>query len=122
LGAAAHSYWNGARFANVAQVPDYLTAIADRKSPVAFCEQIGHTTEIAETLMLRLRLAEGIAFEDFSRRFGSRLEDDFSSTIVELVDLGLLARTEGRITLTSRGRLLGNEVFRRFLPVQGGNA
>jgi oxygen-independent coproporphyrinogen-3 oxidase len=31
--------------------------------------------------------------------------------------LGLLEMNDGRIRLTRRGRLLGNEVFYRFLPV-----
>jgi oxygen-independent coproporphyrinogen-3 oxidase len=76
--------------------------------------------EMQETLMLGLRLTqEGVSAEAFGRRFGQDLVAVFGREIHELVGLGLLewARTQTAETLrlTRRGRLLGNQVFMRFV-------
>jgi oxygen-independent coproporphyrinogen-3 oxidase len=40
----------------------------------------------------------------------------YGPAVAELTALGLLERVNGRLRLTSKGRLLGNEAFVRFLP------
>ena len=42
--------------------------------------------------------------------------EKFAHIIVEMSNLGLLEIGESSIRLSRRGRLLGNEVFQRFLP------
>jgi oxygen-independent coproporphyrinogen-3 oxidase len=64
-----------------------------------------------EAHFLGLRLNEGIDAEAIAREYGT----DFRGTIVELIEIGLLERREGRVRLTARGRLLSNEIFQRFL-------
>ena len=82
--------------------------------------------EMQETMMLGLRLTqEGVSAEAFRRRFGQDLMAVFGKEINELVGLGLLewvtrpspARERGgfEVRLTRRGRLLGNQVFMRFV-------
>jgi oxygen-independent coproporphyrinogen-3 oxidase len=74
---------------------------------------------MAETMMLGLRLTqEGVAQADFRRRFGLALQEVYGDVIDELVATGLLAWDQVRLRLTARGRLLGNQVFGRFLPGQ----
>lgn len=72
--------------------------------------------EMAEALFMGLRLSEGVEFEGFRRRFGRDLSSLYGPEIRELVALGLLDVNGKGIRLTPRGRLLGNEVFERFLP------
>jgi oxygen-independent coproporphyrinogen-3 oxidase len=71
-----------------------------------------------------LRLVEaGIAESDFRLRFGSGLLDVFPKEIEELLQAGLLEKikisevseTSEIYRLTRRGRLLGNQVFLRFV-------
>jgi len=71
---------------------------------------------MAETLFLGLRLSEGVEFERFQHRFGRDLSSLYGPEIRELVAGGLLEVNGRGIRLTPRGRLLGNEVFERFLP------
>ena len=67
-------------------------------------------------MMLGLRLVEeGVRFADFAARFGKELREVYGPQIGELVELGLLEVYEQGIRLTPRGRLLGNEVFERFI-------
>lgn len=116
LGAAAHSYLRGRRFANTRDVAAYLKAASTGQSAEAFSEELGRELEMGETMMLGLRLAEGVTRERFQRRFGCSLDERYGRVIEELCKAGLLVATTEGIALTSRGRLLGNEAFRRFLP------
>jgi oxygen-independent coproporphyrinogen-3 oxidase len=63
-----------------------------------------------------LRLVQaGVSDEDFKSRFGRRLMDVYPGEIHELVNAGLLEWNKDSIRLTRRGRLLGNQVFMRFV-------
>ncbi|PKH47550.1 coproporphyrinogen III oxidase [Dehalococcoides mccartyi] len=72
--------------------------------------------QLAETIILGLRLDKGVSAEDIEARFGTCVMDMYYSQIQECVELGLLEEHDGCIRLTPRGRLLSNEVFWRFLP------
>jgi len=39
----------------------------------------------------------------------------FGAELVDLADLGLIERDERGVRLTSRGRMIGNRVFERFV-------
>jgi len=56
-----------------------------------------------------------VAEADFKSRFGSGLMDVYPAEIEELIQFGLLEREGESIKLTKRGRLLGNQVFMRFV-------
>ena len=82
-----------------------------------FAEQIDDRLAIGETMMLGLRLVrEGVAYDRFLQRHGTTLLDLFSADIQELVALGLLEVLPDRVRLTHHARLVGNQVFARFLP------
>ena len=74
--------------------------------------------EMQETMMTGLRLTrEGVSVPDFNTRFGHDLMDVFGREVNDLLRLGLLEWTQaGQILrLTVRGRLVGNQVFMRFV-------
>lgn len=116
VGAGAHSSFGGFRYANVCAPLGYVARARADESVVEECERINPELEMGETMMLGLRLAEGIDVSRFQQRFGCSPRDVYGSTLIELEGLGLLALDDGRIRLTMRGRFLGNEVFCRFLP------
>ena len=68
---------------------------------------------MADTAILGLRLNEGVGVDAFSRRFGRAMEDVFGPVLAEATAWGLLERENGRLRLTTQGRLLANEVFVR---------
>ena len=72
---------------------------------------------MADTLILGLRLIEGVALAEFSRRHGCDVHDVYGEVIAEFVGYGLLEETATNLRLTRRGRLLSNELFQRLLPV-----
>ena len=136
VGPGAHSYLQGHRFANLRSPRMYIermeeaslqSSIAGQSRPgtiksvpvVEHFEEIGQDLEMSETLMMGLRLDEGIVKQDFADRFGLQLSEKYGQTIADLDSLGLLDTSLGRLRLTSRGRLLGNEVFERFVQPAG---
>ena len=140
LGAGAHSCLGGFRFANVRDPREYVRLVkegaelqraADGLASSSFAslrtslagllhvvlaEEVSTARAMAETAVLGLRLVEGLSLAEFRRRFGAELMSAYGPQVEELETLGLLERANGCLRLTPRGRLLGNEVFERFLP------
>jgi oxygen-independent coproporphyrinogen-3 oxidase len=137
VGPGAHSYLGGCRFGLVTAPVEYIqrvkqwaaagpqgaghlgAAALQRAPTVATLEAVDLTLEMAETLMLGLRLEEGVGFREFRERFRCDLSQVYGAVIEEVMALELAeVRGEGearRLGLTPRGQLLGNQVFLRFL-------
>lgn len=115
IGAGAHSWLDGKRWANLPHPEDYIKALGRGETPTSECEQIEPATEMGETMMLWLRLAEGADALRFRERFSVELEAVFGQALAELRELGLLEWDGCTARLTPRGRLLGNEVFLHFI-------
>ena len=137
VGPGAHSFLGGHRFRVIDSPTEYIARVRswgegarrpssgldagslERIPQVAEVETISRSLEMAETAMLTLRLREGLALPAFRARFGQDFRDVFGDVVAETTELGLLevAGGEGEETarLTARGRLLGNQVFWRFL-------
>ncbi len=125
LGAAAHSFRHVHRWWNVSHPERYIARLKGaRRRPSSWesparagGEVISRDLAMAEMVMLGLRLVEeGVELSDFAQRFNQPLEEVYGAEIEALVQIGLLEITPDCLRLTPRGRLLGNEVFQRFLP------
>ena len=120
LGAGAHSSFGGKRFWNAAHPREYTRLIEAGQSAVAGSEDIGRALEMGETMMLGLRLTEGVSLASFETRFGVKMTDVYSGELDELGEQGLVVVDEAGVRLTRRGWLLGNRVFGVFLPDESG--
>jgi len=76
---------------------------------------VDRSAALEEAFFLGLRLNRGVDLNELIAEFGEDPVLDRSPVLTELSDLGLLQRDGSIIRLTSRGRLLSNEVFERFL-------
>jgi putative oxygen-independent coproporphyrinogen III oxidase len=72
-------------------------------------------TAFEESFFLGLRLNQGVCLPDISRRFGAATIKHFDGVFDDLMEAALLELDGDQVRLTSRGRLLSNEVFARFL-------
>ena len=134
FGAGGHGYATGMRYANILGIQPYIDRLSQEKNQLSFPlspavvskEIVGSEQEMQEHLLMGLRLTnEGVSAEAFHTRFGRSLENVFSKEIDELIGLGLLewadkktsevSKTSEVLRLTPRGRLLGNQVFLRFV-------
>ena len=95
-------------------LPGELRKMVD-DGPVDFVEETTPQLDLAETMMMGLRLDTGISEAVFKARFGRSLRDVFASEIDALRQEGLLDEDETGIRLSKAGKLLGNEVFGRFV-------
>jgi oxygen-independent coproporphyrinogen-3 oxidase len=117
VGAGAHSWQNARRWSNTAHPRDYVDQVLDGRHPLASEETISPRLEMGETMIMGLRLLdEGVHYGRFHGRFGVDPRALFSDELKGLVELGLLQTDGVGVRLSSRGRLLGNQVFVRFLP------
>jgi oxygen-independent coproporphyrinogen III oxidase len=130
LGAGAHGYANGYRYSNVLRIKTYIDRLTANSQPLKAAfpltpAAVNHhkqtlQDDISDYMINNLRLVEaGVAEADFRSRFGSGFLDVFPKEIEELIHLGLLEKktSDGSevFRLTKRGRLLGNQVFLRFV-------
>jgi oxygen-independent coproporphyrinogen-3 oxidase len=123
LGAGAHSFLNGVRFSTAllpnryAELVDESAAAADgTMRHVVGAEDVTPELAMADTMILGLRLVDGIDTRDFLRRHGRDLRDVYGPVLDEFAGYGLLEIADTHLRLTRRGRLLSNELFQRLLP------
>ncbi len=112
LGAAAHSHLHGRRWANLARIEDYLAALAAGDPPAASTEVLTEREELLETVMLGIRLREGLATALFPLRYGRSAEELFGGALTDLIARNLLAAEGGRLRLTDSGVFLADYVLR----------
>jgi oxygen-independent coproporphyrinogen-3 oxidase len=121
FGAGAHSHFAGRRFCSVAHPEEYVLRLENGLSPTANTALIGPEESMVETMILGLRLTEGVRFSDFRQRHGRDLHGQYTHALSELAGLGLVTGDDQAIRLTTRGRLLANQVFLRFWPGTAGS-
>jgi oxygen-independent coproporphyrinogen-3 oxidase len=129
LGAGAHSFLNGVRFSTVLLPNRYAELVDETVASraeggaamlhVHGAEQITPELSIADTLILGLRLTDGIDTGAFETRYGRSVDDLHGAVFEEFIGYGLLECTPTHLRLTARGRLLSNELFQRLLPEPG---
>ncbi|MFL2646739.1 MAG: radical SAM family heme chaperone HemW [Dehalococcoidia bacterium] len=127
IGAGAHSYFNGKRFANIDAPNRYIELVnnsytewENKKHIVMKQITSDETPDLAttqsDTAILGLRLIEGINFDDYKKRFDVDISQLYSDAISKHLKTGLLEKTETSLKLSSKGLLLANELFVDLLP------
>ena len=117
VGVAAHSFMKGHRLANTGNLDKYLAAFPYNTAAARDTdEEISPQLQLAETIILGLRLCDGLSLGGVLSRFGVDLLEYYQQPVAEMTKAGLLECADGQLRLTRRGRLLSNEVFWRFLP------
>ncbi len=115
LGAGAYSYWQGRRWGNTYQLEKYHDLIAIDELPEEEEEILDLRGQAGETMMLGLRLLEGVSLAEFRARFGISMWELWPEDIDGFLAQGLLELDRGRLRLSSRGLLLANQVLCAFV-------
>ncbi|MEI6775687.1 MAG: radical SAM family heme chaperone HemW [Chloroflexales bacterium] len=103
------------RYSDTITIDDYIATMGAGHRPLAETIPLSTADRRAETMMMGLRLNVGVGEDHFAARCGEALGDVYGPQITELISQGLIERTPGRVRLTPHGRMLGNQVFLRFL-------
>ena len=113
IGCAAAGHLRGVRWTNPKSIDGYL------KGEPAERTRIGPAEARFETVMLGLRLTEGVREADFIREHGMGFREAFGDGMDESVREGLLTLGGGAMRLTERGMDLQNRVLVRMMTDQG---
>lgn len=100
IGPSAVSYVGGRRQTNHADLAAYAGAVEAGRPAVAYEEHVTGRLLQAETLMLALRLREGVDRAAFARRFGVDPVEAFAEPIRRHQAIGMLDVTAARVRLT----------------------
>ncbi len=106
IGPAAHSFINGRRFYYPRDIGRFMEG----------CQTVpdGSGGDANEYIMLRLRLSEGIIFEEYKKRFGDFPKDKIKKAEL-LARHGLITLKKDGFCLTKKGFLLSNSVIGEFI-------
>lgn len=115
VGAAAHSFINGVRYANISLLPKYIEELSHNRLPVAKEHTVTKQELIQEFMFLGLRKIEGVSKQNFHQKFGKSIEKVYRDVLQELQDEKLLQIKGDNIFLTSKGLDFANRVFQAFL-------
>lgn len=115
FGAGSHSHLAGRRFHNLRRPEAYTSAILTRGEATAGEEAVPPAQQLAEALMLGLRLRDGVDLERLEAPFlplGARVD---RGRVDDLSRAGLLECTRNRVRLTPRGLLVADAVLVRLV-------
>lgn len=122
-GPAAHSYFGGTRFSLKRSLANYSKAleVKGKSIPASLLDEnykIDKKEEIAEYLMLRLRLSEGISASDFKSRFGGDFDAVFGKKLAPYIERGFMTHEGDRYAFTPQGMFVSNFILSRIIPFE----
>lgn len=104
-----------ARWENASALDEYMADVSSSRLPVRNMRDIEPDEELFETVMLGLRMAEGVDRAEFEKRHGTDIVTRYAPIIVELELDGMIVADETHVRLTERGMDFQNEVLVKFL-------
>jgi oxygen-independent coproporphyrinogen-3 oxidase len=115
VGAGAFSFIDSVRSSNEKDVSKYIDGINENKNVNSFRENLLINQFASETVIMSLRLRQGISNADFYERFGYTIEDQFGEQINRLSKDGLISYADERLKLTEKGLFVADTVMTEFI-------
>lgn len=130
LGPAAHSYFGGKRFSFKRDINLYIDSFNETKRPsetlIDEYVDIPPQARIAEYVMLRFRLREGVNLAKFKKRFGRSFESLYYEKMWPYVNSGHIEKTKTGYAFTPKGMYVSNYILSRMvgeeLVIPGSNS
>lgn len=115
FGAGASGYVNGERYNNVNPVNHYIKKIQNKERPILDSTFPTLSEQMEEEMFLGLRMNQGVNKSRFQQKFNTSIDNIFGTVINDLIERELIIEQEGYISMTERGKVIGNVVFESFL-------
>ena len=93
----------------------YINKIQNKERPVLDSVYPTESEQMEEEMFLGLRMNQGVSRKRFEQKFNKTIDDVYNDTIKDLKQRELINDTGGYISLTERGKVIGNLVFESFL-------
>jgi oxygen-independent coproporphyrinogen-3 oxidase len=115
VGSSAHSYYNGIRYKNEANVKKYIQNINNNKSSVVDKYKNTIEDDMEEFMFLGLREIHGISLEKFKNLFNRDIYSVYGDVINKYKKEKLIVENQGRMRLSSRGIEISNYILSDFI-------
>jgi oxygen-independent coproporphyrinogen-3 oxidase len=110
-GPSAHSHWNGKRFGNIADLSSWCGRMEQGVRPFDEVEILPPEDKARETLVMWLRMLDGVDEEAFENVTGFLLSELCGEAFRSLAEEDLLKILNGRWALSRRALFVCNSVF-----------
>jgi oxygen-independent coproporphyrinogen-3 oxidase len=118
IGVSAASFVGGVRSSNVRDLRAYLERVEGGGDAAVESERLGPRGVLGETVMLGLRLEEGVRWDDLAARSGLDARALLAPLVGRLSAGGLLAVDDGGFRLTEDGVPVADGIIAEFLDPQ----
>ncbi len=115
LGAAAHSYLEGRRYAAVADIVSYIDGMGQQREIWQLEEDPTRENAMEEFAFLALRTVTGLSRQAFVEKFQQPLDEVYGEAMANMAEQGLLTVDKQGCRLTEKGFKYGNVVFAEFI-------
>lgn len=115
FGAGASGYVEGVRYNNISDPSNYMNSVRLTGRAVESSESITGKELMGETVMLGLRMLDGLDLNLFESRFGVDIYDVYPEELNNLISRGLAEIVDRHLRLTRSGLFIANEVMAEFL-------
>lgn len=115
LGTSSTGYVQRQRYTNCSDLQRYIAAWEEGNPSYAGYERVSLEQEMDETMMVGMRLLEGVSEREFLQRYEVSYWDVYGDSITELIEKGLVEFSGGNLRVTEKGLLLENLVSGAFL-------
>lgn len=115
-GSAAHSYNGTSRQWNIADIKEYIKGIENGEHNCEI-EHLSEEERYNDTILTRLRTANGIPLEWMKERFSARLNAYMLRAAGKEIALGNLKEENGHLSLTEKGIFISDAVIRELIYV-----
>lgn len=122
VGPSAAGYIGGRRYKNIADVGGYVRGMRDEGHAEAESEHIIGPALAGETIMMQLRLNEGVDLDALRRRTGIDPLDTMHMSLERHRAAGLVTIDGARLKLTRTGRLVSDAIIADFFAEIGRDA
>lgn len=110
-GAGGVGYLNGERWRNIPAPVEYCEALEAGNSAIVESEKLSPEESFRESVVIGLRMVEGVAYGALYDRFGIYLRDYYNTVLPPLLDEGFVEFTDTHFRLTKKGRNLANQIM-----------
>ena len=115
-GAAAHSYNGTSRQWNIADIQEYIKGMESGEYNFEI-EQLTEEERYNDTILTRLRTADGLPLEWMKEKFCDRLNRHMQRAAEKEIALGNLKEKNGSLSLTEKGIFISDAVIRDLIYI-----
>lgn len=114
-GPSGHSHWRGRRFGNIPDLNIYTERLLKEQRPFDDMEELPKEDKARETLVMWLRMTDGVDLDEFRRISGFSAGELCGAGIESMIEEGLLRLKGSRLSLTRDALFISNAVFSELL-------